>query len=195
MNHEDMVIKVQQQMPAKRWNHTLGVMQTAEKLALRFGADVNKAVIAATLHDMCKHWPVEQQAEAVRESGEWLDILDYDKQLWHAHAGAYVAARDCKVTDQEILDAIRYHTSGRVHMTLLDKVVCLADYIEPGRDFPGVVRMRELAEHSLEEALIAGFDGTIQFLIEKKQIIYPLTVLTRNDLMKEIRLKQQEVME
>lgn len=190
MNLEEMIAKVKEQMPAKRWNHTLGVMETAEKLALLYGADVNKAVIAATLHDMCKHWPIDQQEEAIRESGEWLDVLDYDKQLWHAHAGAYVAARDCEVADEEILNAIRFHTSGREQMTLLDKVVCLADYIEPGRDFPGVVEMRQLAEKSLEEALVAGFDGTIKFLIERGQIIYPLTVLTRNDLVREIKAKQ-----
>lgn len=190
MNHKDMMIKVREQMPERRWNHTFGVMKTAEKLALRFGADVNKAVIAATLHDMCKYWPIDQQEEAIRESGQWLDVLDYDKQLWHAHAGAYVAARDCEVTDEEILDAIRYHTSGREQMTLLDKVVCLADYIEPGRDFPGVVEMRQLADKSLEEALVAGFDGTIKFLIERGQIIYPLTVFTRNDLIREIKAKQ-----
>jgi predicted HD superfamily hydrolase involved in NAD metabolism len=189
MNHEDMIIKVKEQMPAKRWNHTLGVMETAEKLALRYGADVNKAVIAATLHDMCKHWPIDLQEEAIRESGEWLDVLEYDKQLWHAHAGAYVAARDCGVTDEEVLESIRFHTSGREQMTLLDKVVCLADYIEPGRDFPGVVEMRQLAEKSLEEALVAGFDGTIKFLIERGQIIYPLTVLTRNDLIRDIKAK------
>lgn len=190
MKHEDMIALVKEQMSDKRWAHTAGVMGTAEKLALQYSADVEKAIIAATLHDMCKHWPVDRQAEAIRESGLGLEVLSYDKPLWHAHAGAYIANRDCGIEDEEILDAIRYHTSGREHMTLLDKVVCLADYIEPGRDFPGVTQMRELAEHSLEEALIAGFDGTIKFLMEKGQIIYPLTVLTRNGLITEMKSNQ-----
>jgi HD superfamily phosphohydrolase YqeK len=68
-------------------------------------------------------------------------------------------------------------------MTLLDKIVCLADYIEPNRDFPGVNKIRQLAEHSLEKALVAGFDSTISFLLEKGQPIYPLTVLSRNALL------------
>ncbi|MOA65655.1 putative nicotinate-nucleotide adenylyltransferase [compost metagenome] len=74
-------------------------------------------------------------------------------------------------------------------MTKLDKIICLADYIEPGRDFPGVDRIRELAEHSLEEALVAGLDSTISFLIEKQKRIFPTTVLARNDLILQIRSK------
>ena len=90
------------------------------------------------------------------------------------------------IHDEEILDAIRYHTSGRDQMTLMDKIVCLADYMEPGRDFPGVDLIRELAERSLEKALVAGFDSTISFLLAKGKRIYPLTILTRNDLITQI---------
>ncbi|MNI46220.1 putative nicotinate-nucleotide adenylyltransferase [compost metagenome] len=71
-------------------------------------------------------------------------------------------------------------------MTKLDKIVCLADYIEPGRSFPGVEKIRELAEHQLDEALIAGFDSTISFLVEKRKQIFPLTVLSRNDLIRQL---------
>lgn len=189
MDRNQLIARVSEQMPERRWQHTLGVMETSVRLAHRFGADPVKADLAAILHDMCKYWPVERQAEAIRESGVGLEVLDYDKQLWHAQAGAYRAERDFAIQDVEILDAIRYHTSGREHMTLLDKVVCLADYIEPGRDFPGVDRLRELAEHSLEEALLAAFDGTISMLIERRQIIFPLTLLTRNALILEMDKK------
>lgn len=89
-----------------------------------------------------------------------------------------------------MLDAIRYHTSGRGQMTLLDKVVCLADYMEPGRDFPGVHNIREIAEYSLEKALLAGFDGTIRFLLDKGKRIYPLTLAARNGLI--VELEQQD---
>ena len=93
-----------------------------------------------------------------------------------------MAQRHYGVDDPEIINAIRWHTSGRVGMSLLDKVVCLADYIEPGRDFPGVDHIREQAERSLEEGLIAGFDSTISLLISQRRVIYPLTMLSRNDL-------------
>ncbi|MNI42118.1 putative nicotinate-nucleotide adenylyltransferase [compost metagenome] len=147
--------------------------------------------MAAILHDVCKYWPVERQAQVIREHGLPLDLLDYDKELWHAHAGAQVAKLDYNVVDEEILDAIRYHTSGREAMTMLDKVVCLADYMEPGRDFPAVGHIRELATHSLEKALLAGFDSTLEFLLSKGKRIYPLTVFTRNSLLLEIQEQDQ----
>ncbi len=187
MKREDIVRIVQERLPAKRWEHTAGVMHTAVKLAEKYGADPQKADLAAILHDCCKYWPVDKMKQVIIERNLPADLLDYDKELWHAPVGAYVASAEFGVDDGEVLDAIRYHTSGREHMTLLDKVVCLADYIEPGRDFPGVDKIRELAEHSLEKALIAGFDSTIQFLISKGKKIYPLTVLARNSLLAEIK--------
>ncbi|HZG76544.1 MAG TPA: bis(5'-nucleosyl)-tetraphosphatase (symmetrical) YqeK [Paenibacillus sp.] len=189
MSIDEAMELVEREMPAKRWRHTLGVVDAAVALAERFGGDAEKARIAAVLHDVAKYWPVERQREAIVLDGDaaGLDTLLYDKELWHSHAGALVARRDFGVTDAETLNAIRYHTSGRPGMTLLEKIVCLADYIEPGRDFPGVDRLRELSERSLEEALIAGFDGTLRFLIEQGKRIYPVTVLTRNDLLTHIR--------
>ncbi|UUZ96191.1 bis(5'-nucleosyl)-tetraphosphatase (symmetrical) YqeK [Paenibacillus sp. P25] len=190
MKREELIESVRSQMPAKRWEHTEGVMATAVLLAKRYGADPVKAELAAILHDVCKYWPVEEQARVIRENGLPQDLLDYDKELWHAHAGAFVARNRYGIDDEEVLDAIRYHTSGRERMTLLDKVVCLADYIEPGRDFPGVHNIREIAEHSLEGALVAGFDGTIRFLLDKGRRIYPLTVLSRNGLLTELQRRE-----
>ncbi|SDM86958.1 putative HD superfamily hydrolase of NAD metabolism [Paenibacillus sp. yr247] len=186
MNREELMVAVKEQMPERRWLHTLGVMETSVILANRFGGDPVKADLAAILHDYCKYWPVQEQAKIIRENGLPQDLLDYDKELWHSHAGAYIAEAQFGIHDEEILDAIRYHTSGREQMTLLDKIVCLADYMEPGRDFPGVDHIREIANQSLEKALVAGFDSTISFLIAKGKRIYPLTILTRNDLIEQI---------
>jgi predicted HD superfamily hydrolase involved in NAD metabolism len=188
MNREQLMEAVRAQMPERRWQHTLGVMQSAVTLAERFGADPQKAELAAILHDVCKYWPVDKQADVVRAHPELpQDMLEYDKELWHAPAGAAVARDEYGVSDLEVLDAILYHTSGRERMTMLDKIVCLADYIEPGRDFPQVHKIREIAEHSLEKALIAGFDSTISFLLEQGKRIYPLTVIARNGLLNEIK--------
>jgi len=189
MGIDEMMAAVEREMPAKRWRHTLGVVDAAVALAGRYGADPLKARVAAILHDVAKFWPIERQRQAIVDDGapEGLDTLDYDKELWHSHAGAFAAKRDFGVDDEEVLDAIRYHTSGRVGMTLLDKIVCLADYIEPGRDFPGVDRLRELSATSLETALVAGFDGTIVHLVQQRKRIYPLTVESRNDLLLQLR--------
>jgi predicted HD superfamily hydrolase involved in NAD metabolism len=186
MNREQMMEAVQQQMPAKRWVHVQGVMSSAVKLAHQYGADAEKAELAALLHDYCKFWPVDRQAQVLIDFGMTGDLLDNDKQLWHGPAAACFVREEFGVEDEEVLDAIRYHTSGREGMTLLDKIVCLADYIEPGRDFPEVDKIRKKAENSLEKALIAGFDSTMLFLISKKMKIYPLTLLARNSLIDEI---------
>lgn len=185
-SRDELIQAVSSQMPAKRWEHTKGVMETAVILAERFGADPVKAELAAILHDVAKYWPVQKLQQMMVEHALSEELLRYDKQLWHAEVGAFVAEHEYGVTDTEVLNAIRYHTSGRVGMTLLDKVVCLADYMEPGRDFPGVNNIRELANHSLEEALAAGFDSTIGHLLSRRQIIFPLTVLARNDLIKQL---------
>ena len=185
-NRDKLIEAVSSQMPEKRWIHTLGVMETSVKLAEHYGADPRKADLAAILHDVAKYWPVQKLRDILSENRLNEELLLHDKQLWHAEVGAFVAERDYGVDDPEVLDAIRYHTSGREDMTLLEKVVCLADYIEPGRDFPGVNNLRELANHSLEEALVAGLDSTISLLVSRRQIIYPLTVLARNDLIKQL---------
>lgn len=183
---DELLDIVSAQMPARRWTHVEGVMATSVSLAERYGADPVKADLAALLHDLAKFWPIERQEAVMREHELNPELLEYDKQLLHSEVAAFVAEHEYGIDDPEVLDAIRYHTSGRVGMTLLDKIVCLADYMEPGRNFPGVERIRELAEHNLEQALVAGFDSTISFLIEKKKIIFPLTVLARNDLVRQL---------
>lgn len=190
-NRDALIAAISAGMPAKRWKHVEGVMESAVLLAKRYGADPVKADLAALLHDLAKFWPIDRQEAIVREQGLNAELLEHDKQLLHAEVGAYIARVEYGVQDVEVLDAVRYHTSGRIGMTLLDKIVCLADYIEPGREFPGVDHIRELAEKSLEDALIAGFDSTISFLLEKGKPIFPLTVLARNDLIKQ-RTKSKE---
>ncbi|MEK4063419.1 MULTISPECIES: bis(5'-nucleosyl)-tetraphosphatase (symmetrical) YqeK [Paenibacillus] len=183
-SREALIEAVSSQMPDKRWQHTLGVMESSVKLAERYGADPARAETAAILHDVAKYWPVERMKEIIEQNGLPSELLSYDKQLWHAEVGAFVAERDYEITDAEVLGAIRYHTSGREGMSLLEKIVCLADYIEPGRDFPGVDEIRRLSKVSLEEGLIAGFDSTISLLLQKRRIVFPLTVLARNDLVR-----------
>lgn len=184
MNLEALQEATRRQMPDKRWRHTLGVVDSALELARRFGGNTDKAELAALLHDFAKAWPTARQEQVIREHGLPPELLDYDKELWHAHVGAWAVREEHGIEDEEVLDAIRYHTSGRINMTLTDKIVCLADYIEPGRDYPGVHKIRELAEHNLEQALIAGLDSTLQLLIERGQRIFPLTVSARNDLIR-----------
>lgn len=186
MDRETIIRAVQQQIPGQRWTHTIGVMESAVQLAERFGGDPEKAELAALLHDYAKFWPIERMRRWIVDEQLPSELLEYDKELWHAPVGAVAVQRDFQIEDEEVLDAIRYHTSGRERMTTLDKIVCLADYIEPGRDFPDVQQIRDLAQHSLDRALLAGFDSTIRFLLARGKRIFPLTISARNALIQEL---------
>lgn len=187
MNHEQycqrLIESVTKQMDERRLQHTLGVARTAKEIARIFGADVQKAEIAAILHDYCKQWPekkIRQVIETMSQNSP--DLLQYSKEIWHAPASAEIVRQELGIEDEEILNAIRYHTTGRVDMSLLEKVVCLADYIEPGRKYSGLNEIRRQVVYGIDHALIAAFGNTISFLAQRKQKIYPLTFLTYNNL-------------
>ena len=187
MNHEQycggLIESVKRQMNERRLHHTLGVARTAKELARRFGVDPEKAEIAAILHDYCKQWPEEKIRKVIETTTDVPeDLLLYSKEIWHAHAGAEIVRRELEIEDEEILNAIRYHTTGRIEMSLLEKVVCLADYIEPGRKYPGVNEIRRQAVSGIDQALVEAFANTISFLVQRKSKVYPVTFLTYNNL-------------
>ncbi|MCY7793174.1 bis(5'-nucleosyl)-tetraphosphatase (symmetrical) YqeK [Bacillus haynesii] len=182
MKREEALACVQEQLTEQRYIHTVGVMETAVKLAERFGADVKKAETAAIFHDYAKFRPKEEMKQIILDGGGPLEVLDFHHELWHAPAGAALVKTEVGITDEDILSAIRFHTSGRQNMTLLEKVIYVADYIEPGRRFPGVEEVRTLAEEDLDSALIQALKNTIIFLISKNQAVYPETVATYNAL-------------
>lgn len=184
MKREELLRKVKEQMNDHRFTHTLGVASTAFKLAEKYGADPEKAELAGYLHDYCKYWDKERMKAIITDHMQIpSDILQYDKELWHAPVGAIVVENELGITDIDVLNAIAYHTSGRPSMTLLEKILWLADYIEPGRHFPGVEEVRELAENCLEQAIIQAMGNTIIFLVKQKKKIYPVTLATYNDLL------------
>ncbi|AIM15678.1 bis(5'-nucleosyl)-tetraphosphatase (symmetrical) YqeK [Neobacillus sedimentimangrovi] len=184
MEREEALKIVKVQLTEHRYQHTLGVMETAISLARLYGADEKKAELAAIFHDYAKFRPKEEMREIIKSHSFPQDLLEYNAELWHAPVGAYLVEKEAGITDKEVLDAIRYHTSGRPGMTLLEKIIYLADYIEPGRQFPGVDEVRELAKESLDRALIKSVQNTINFLMKKNQRVYPETFHMYNDLIK-----------
>ncbi|PEZ07827.1 phosphohydrolase [Bacillus sp. AFS018417] len=176
---------VKQQMHEKRYIHTIGVMETAIELAKQYGVDEKKAEMAAIFHDYAKCRPISEMEEIIKRENLPKDLLHYNKELWHAPVGAYLVEKEVGITDADILQAITYHTSGHEQMTMLDKVIYVADYIEPGRKFPGVKEARKLAREDINQALLYALKHTVQFLMEKNQTIYPLTFQTYNAVIKE----------
>ncbi|WHX99387.1 bis(5'-nucleosyl)-tetraphosphatase (symmetrical) YqeK [Neobacillus sp. DY30] len=182
MEREKALKIVKEQLTDHRYQHTLGVMETAIALAQKYGADEKKAEIAAIFHDYAKFRPKDEMKQIILDQNFPRDLLDYHAELWHAPAGAYLVETEVGIKDRDVLDAIRYHTSGRPGMTLLEKIIYLADYIEPGRHFPGVDEVRVLSKENLETALIQAVKNTILFLMKKNQPVYPDSFLTYNDL-------------
>ena len=156
MNREEALALVREQITERRYIHTLGVVESAIELAGQYGADVKKAELAAIFHDYAKFRPKEEMEQIIISEKMAPDLLAYNTELWHAPVGAYLVEKEAGITDQEILDAIAYHTSGRVGMSLLDKIIYLADYIEPGRSFPGVAEVRLTAKENRSDERRVG---------------------------------------
>lgn len=177
MDRETALKLVKPQLTQARYEHSIRVTDTAVALAKQYGADVKKAEEAGVVHDYAKFRPLAEM-RCIIETEEDInsDLLDYGEALWHAPVGAYLLCTEAGITDAEILQAVAYHTTGRADMTLLEKVIFLADYIEPGRDFPGLDGVRELADVDLDAAVAASLSHTIQFLLQQKQKVYPQTV-------------------
>ena len=116
----------------------------------------------------------------IKRDGYDTALLDYGNAIWHGVVGASFVERELGITDEEILHAIRVHTTGAAKMSLLDKIIYVADYIEPGRIFPGVKEARELALIDLDEAVAFETKHTLAHLIEQEQQIYPKTIETYN---------------
>ncbi|OCA91179.1 phosphohydrolase [Bacillus sp. FJAT-27225] len=188
MDREQALAFVKGHLTEQRYIHTIGVMETAIMLAKKYNADTKKAELAAIFHDYAKFRPKNEMEKIIAENGFPQDLLDYNPELWHAPVGAYLTRKEAGIHDEEILAAIRFHTSGRPGMSLLEKIIYLADYIEPGRKFPGVEETRIIAEENLDLALIQAVRNTIIFLMNRNQTVYPETFLTYNDLIKNRRI-------
>lgn len=176
--------EVRRRLSPARFAHVEGVVQSAAELARRWGAPEEKAVLAAWLHDVAKELPPENLLRLADEFGiRFDDEMQHMPHLWHAPVGAEQARREFGVSDEDVLDAIRFHPTGRPGMSRLEAVVFLADLIEPGRTFPGVDELRRLSRHDLNAALVAAYDGLIRYVLERGGLLHSATTAARNDLL------------
>ena len=166
-----------------RYEHSLGVRDSAVLLAEKYKVDPKKARLAGLIHDCAKNLKDEEILNLVREQDlEICEVCFKSPQIMHGLAGAIVAKNIFKVKDEDILNAVTYHTTGRKNMTALEKIIYLADFIEPGRVFFGVDTLRDLASKDLEKALLLAFDNTINFVIMKGELLHLDTIIARNDI-------------
>lgn len=179
-SRETLMQKVQMRMSERRFQHVLGVEETAIALAAKYGCSTEKASIAALTHDYAKERPDEEFILVIKREGYDPALLQYGNAIWHGLIGASFVERELGITDEEILQAIRVHTTGAAQMSLLDKIIYVADYIEPNRSFPGVQDARESALLDLDEAVAFETKRTLAHLIEQEQQINPKSIETYN---------------
>lgn len=181
MSLEEYKAIIQPLLSEKRYYHSLCVSKAAKELAKKYGADVQKAEIAGILHDIMKDLPPEQQLEKMKQYGVRLTEVERSAQkLWHAMLGTAYLKNELHIEDTEILGAVRYHTTGRANMTLLEKILFIADFISADRDYFGVDNLRKAAEINLDEAMLEGFVYTITDLTEQRKAIHPDTIAAYN---------------
>ncbi len=169
--------KVKHALDKDRYQHTLGVMYTSASMAMSHGADLNQAMTAGLLHDCAKCIPTNEKYKLCEKYH--LTLTDAEREnpaLLHAPLGACLAEDKYGVTDLEILNAIRYHTTGRPDMSLLEKIVFIADYIEPWREeLPNMDEVRRLAFRDLDQCLVVMLKGSLKYLNSRHAAIDPMT--------------------
>ena len=173
---EMIIKKLQKALSQRRFIHTRGVAEESVRLARVHGADEKKAYIAGLLHDCAKDIPNKEKIELCKKYGVEIDkVLAEQPDLLHQFLGAELAKNLYGIADKEILDAIRYHTTGRPDMGMLEKIVYLADFFEPSRRFyEGRDEIKALAYKDLDKAVAFSLKHTIDYNENKKRLIHPL---------------------
>ncbi len=188
-SREELLEKVAAAMSEKRFRHVLGVEKAALELADQYACDKVKASLVALLHDYAKEVEDTVFLEKIEEKHLDPDLKNWGNNIWHGVVGAYLIAEDFGLKDQEIFQAIQRHTIGADEMTLLDKVLYVADYIEPGRNFPVVEEARAIARQDLDKAVAFETAQTVAHLAKQGIPIYPQTIGTYNAYVKYLKEK------
>lgn len=180
----EQILKLQKKMKNEldhdRYEHTIGVMHTAACLAMRYEEDMDRALLTGLLHDCAKCIPAEEKIKMCKKNQ--IEIAEAEKDnpgLLHAKLGAFLAKEKYGITDESILRAIRFHTTGCPEMTLLDKIIYIADYIEAGRKpLPNLAEVRKLAFCDLDACLYRILEDSLVYLKSKGSVVDPMTEKT-----------------
>jgi len=172
-------------LPPKRYKHTLGVVEVAISLAKEYNVNEHRAEIAALLHDVSKCMNLKELHHYV-DCDETLRYYGDIGELLHGFAGSVYAKKELGIYDVDILNSIKYHTIGRRGMTTLEKIIYIADAIEPNRDYPNVDLIREKAKTCINDAILFEVDRKLKYLLKIDATIHPNTVDMRNCILGEL---------
>lgn len=180
-SNEEILEYLKENLKESRYEHTLGVVKTAKALAKINGVEEEKAELAALIHDSAKNMNINSMKKMLEENFEQIDdIEEKTPQLLHGKVAAIIGKNIMGIEDEEVLSAAAYHTTGKGNMTLLEKIIYIADYIEPNRVYPGVEELRKLTFEDLDKGVIVGLNNTINYILKQGGLIHPNTIEARN---------------
>ena len=190
MNDLEEIIKadIKQKLSEHRYIHSIGVMEKAEELAIFFGEDAEKARLIGLAHDIAKQMSIQEIKDYIEEYGIELDEVEkLNVSLIHAKIGADICKREYDF-DEQMVNAVKYHTTGKPCMDMMAKIIFMADKIEGNRNYIGIERRRKLVLEDIDEAIIETINYTTQYCIEANELIHPDSINTRNYL---LRIKKE----
>lgn len=181
LDSEQALALIESRLSLRRYEHSVQVARVARKMARDFGLDEEKAYITGLLHDYAKGLSGAELLNIAQEHQLLQDEIERQvPDLLHAIVGAHLLEREGIVLDGEILHAIRVHTLGAEQMSDFDKIIFLADMVEPGRDYPGLQRLQCLAGRDLDQAMLFALDSTISYCLQQGRLLHPKTIKVRN---------------
>lgn len=184
-NIEELTKIIRERLSDYRFYHSLCVAESAKELARRYGADENKAEAAGILHDAMKENSKAEQLEVIERAGYEITPFEQEnKKFYHQISGAAFAKAEVGIDDEEVLNAIRYHTTGRENMSLLEEIVYLADFISADRTYDDIENIRAEAEKGKEYGMLYATQYTVKSVVEKGKPLHPDTVNAYNWLLK-----------
>lgn len=185
MREQDIIEKIKDLLSEKRFRHTMGVAETAQQLAKRWNESVPKVRTAALLHDCARFMNTAEMVRFLEARSVKPDDLTImaGASLLHAMVSKYLANEVYDIEDSDILSAIECHTMGKPDMSLLDKILFVSDYIEPGRDFEGVQVLRDLSMKDLDQTVVECVNSTVKYVLSENRLLHPKLLDCRNEIL------------
>ena len=184
MNFDEYKAIIREKLDDYRYNHSLCVANEAERLAVLYGENTDDAYLAGLLHDITKNFSITEHLNIFEEFGIMLsDIEKSSVPVWHGISASVYVKNILNIQNENIVSAIRYHTTGKSNMTLFEKLIYLADFTSADRNYPDVDVMRSLVNSSIDEAMLYSLKYTITDLVNKNRAIHPDTLNAYNEIL------------
>lgn len=191
MNFEEVKQEIEKTLSPKRFLHSLGVAKRAEELAKIYNQDIEKARLIGMVHDVAKEMSKEESLQYAGDNGIIFDEIEkQESSLWHSKIGADIAKKRFGFSD-DMVQAIRYHTVGNIHMNTLDKIIYLADKTEENRNFIDLQKAKEISDKDLDEGIIYTTAVSVEYSMKKQSLIHPDTIHVMNQIIMNTRRRYE----